>query len=116
MTLLLLRGPQTPGELRGRSDRLYPFDTPAAVEAALADLAAGEEPLVVELERAPGQKEHRWAHRVGAPAAGFPAGRAADRAPATERVEQGESALERLARRVDALEAEVAELRRRLDG
>lgn len=116
MTLLLLRGPQTLGELRGRSDRLHPFETPAAVEAALADLAAGEEPLVVELERAPGQKENRWAHRVGAPAAGSPAGKVTARAGATERVERGESALESLARRVDALEAEVADLRRRLDG
>ncbi len=60
MTLLLLRGPQTPGELRGRGQRLYPFDRPAEVEAVLADLAAGEEPLVAELEREPGQKERRW--------------------------------------------------------
>ncbi|MBZ0089467.1 MAG: YceH family protein, partial [Thermoanaerobaculia bacterium] len=60
MTLLLLRGAQTAGELRGRGDRLHAFATVAEVEAALGDLAAGdpalgEQPLVAELPRAPGQ-------------------------------------------------------------
>lgn len=62
MTLLLLRGAQTPGELRGRSERLHPFASVAAVEAALADLAQGDEPLVRQLPREPGQKESRWIH------------------------------------------------------
>lgn len=70
MTLLLLRGAQTAGELRGRSERLHPFATVAEVEAALADLAAadpdkGEQALTAELPRAPGQKERRWIHLVG---------------------------------------------------
>ena len=70
MTLLLLRGAQTAGELRGRSDRLHPFATVAEVEAALAGLAAadpdqGEQALTAELPRAPGQKERRWIHLVG---------------------------------------------------
>lgn len=65
VTLLLLRGPQTPGELRSRSDRLYTFHHAADVEAALAALAAREEPLVQELERQPGQKEQRWVHLLG---------------------------------------------------
>jgi uncharacterized protein YceH (UPF0502 family) len=67
MTLLLLRGPQTPGELRSRSGRLHDFADPAAVEDQLRALAAGREPLVVELARAPGQKENRWMHLVGGP-------------------------------------------------
>jgi uncharacterized protein YceH (UPF0502 family) len=65
MTLLLLRGAQTPGELRGRSDRLHSFASTAEVEATLADLAGGPEPLVAQLERRPGQKESRWMHLVG---------------------------------------------------
>ena len=52
MTLLLLRGEQTPGELRGRSDRLHAFATPGEVEDALRTLAAGPEPLVAERARA----------------------------------------------------------------
>src|SRR4029077_18721716 len=60
MTLLFLRGPQTPGELRGRSDRLHPFATIAEVEETLQRLAASPDPLTRELPRQPGQKEGRW--------------------------------------------------------
>ena len=65
LTLLLLRGPQTPGELRGRSERLHTFSSPAEVEDVLQRMAADEEPLVVELPRQPGQKERRWMHLIG---------------------------------------------------
>ena len=65
ITLLLLRGPQTPGELRGRSERLHPFRSTQEVEAALLELSQGDEPLVVCLQRRPGQKEARWAHLAG---------------------------------------------------
>ena len=105
MTLLLLRGEQTPGELRGRSDRLHPFATTGEVESALQKLAAGPEPLVAELPRKPGQKETRWTHLV----TGLVEGARFPSAPDT------------LASRVDALEerlaavsSELAELKRRL--
>ena len=62
MTLLLLRGPQTVGELRGRSDRLHEFSGLGEVQEALDDLAGRDEPLVLKLERQPGQKEARYAH------------------------------------------------------
>src|SRR5687768_8561258 len=65
ITLLFLRGPQTTGELRGRSDRLESFDTVAQVEDLLRDMSQHSEPLVRELPRRPGQKEGRWAHTVG---------------------------------------------------
>src|SRR4029079_17866420 len=65
MTLLLLRGPQTPGELRTRIERLHPFTTLEEVEEALRGLAGIDEPLVRELPRRPGQKEIRWVHLVG---------------------------------------------------
>ncbi len=64
MTLLMLRGAQTPGELRGRSSRLHSFRSTAEVEDVLSFLAQGEEPLVVILPRQVGQKEERWMHLV----------------------------------------------------
>jgi len=69
MCLLLLRGPQTPGELRSRSDRMHPFDELASVQATLDRLAARETPLVAVLPRAPGSREARWIHLLGDPSA-----------------------------------------------
>lgn len=65
LTLLLLRGPQTPGELRSRSDRLHAFADLSEVDRALTALAIRDEPLVREQERRPGQKETRWIHLLG---------------------------------------------------
>ncbi|HEX4964009.1 MAG TPA: YceH family protein [Thermoanaerobaculia bacterium] len=65
MTLLLLRGPQTPGELRTRSERMFSFASLEEVEEALRRLAGMDEPLVRDLPRRPGQKEIRWIHLVG---------------------------------------------------
>ncbi len=62
IALLLLRGPQTPGELRNRSERLHAFATIGELDDALIALAATPEPLVRELPRGPGQKESRWTH------------------------------------------------------
>lgn len=65
ITLLLLRGPQTTGELRSRAERMHRFDSVADVEQALGILASGDDPLVALLPRRPGQKENRWTHRLG---------------------------------------------------
>jgi hypothetical protein len=62
LTTLLLRGPQTVGEIRSRSERLHAFADTAAVEAALQRLADKYPPLAVQLPRAPGTKEARWMH------------------------------------------------------
>lgn len=62
IALLLLRGAQTVGEIRGRSDRLYPFSSLGEVQETLDELASRSEPLIVRLERQPGQKEARYAH------------------------------------------------------
>lgn len=67
--LLLLRGPQTPGELRSRSDRMHQFDELASVQATLDRLAAREIPLTAVLPRAPGSREARWTHLLGDPTA-----------------------------------------------
>jgi uncharacterized protein YceH (UPF0502 family) len=66
MTLLLLRGPQTPGELKNRSERMHAFSSADEVEAVLEELAeGGDDALVRTLPRRPGQRESRWMHRVG---------------------------------------------------
>ena len=65
MTVLMLRGPQTTGELRSRTERMHPFASTAEVEGTLVALTEGDEPLVVHLARQPGQKEARWTHLVG---------------------------------------------------
>jgi uncharacterized protein YceH (UPF0502 family) len=59
---LFLRGPQTPGELRNRTERLCKFDDVDEVEAELASLMARDEPFVVKLAREPGKRESRYAH------------------------------------------------------
>jgi hypothetical protein len=60
--VLLLRGPQTPGELRGRTERMHRFEDLEAVQASLQKLTQREPPLVVMLPRQPGTKESRFAH------------------------------------------------------
>ena len=69
LTTLMLRGPQTAGELRINSERLHKFADISSVESFLAELAARESgALVVELPRQPGSRENRWAHLLsGAP-------------------------------------------------
>ena len=65
ISVLLLRGAQTTGEVRARTERMHPFTSTDEVERALMDLSTGDEPLVVHLARQPGQKEARWTHLVG---------------------------------------------------
>ncbi|MCU1456514.1 MAG: hypothetical protein JWL73_606 [Actinomycetia bacterium] len=65
LSVLMLRGPQTVGELKLRTERMHGFASLDDVEQAIDRLAAGEEPYVVRLPRRPGQKELRIAHRLG---------------------------------------------------
>jgi uncharacterized protein YceH (UPF0502 family) len=65
--VLLLRGPQTPGELRGRTDRLHRFDEIGEVLAALQKLSERDPSLVAMLPRQPGTKESRYAHLLSGP-------------------------------------------------
>ena len=71
LAALMLRGPQTPGELRTNADRLHRFPDLDAVEAVLQALAARPEsaggPLAVQLPRMPGSREQRWAHLLSGP-------------------------------------------------
>ena len=114
LCLLFLRGPQTPGELRSRADRLYSFDGLEGVESTLARLmAAGEEsgpvrPLVTVLPRQPGSREARYAHLLGGPVEAA----ARDSSSARHGGAEGEPGSgTTLASRVAELEAEVAALR-----
>jgi uncharacterized protein YceH (UPF0502 family) len=107
MTLLLLRGAQTPGELRARSERLHAFATLDEVESALEKLAESPEALVAELPRMPGQKEARWAHLAGGPLESV----AARTAPAPAASDAGPDPL---ASRVALLEEQMAVLTREL--
>ena len=65
LTVLLLRGPQAPGELRTRTERLHAFADRGEVEACLRRMAGRAEPLVQELERRTGQQDRRWVHLLG---------------------------------------------------
>jgi uncharacterized protein len=110
MTLLLLRGAQTPGELRARSERLHPFATLGEVESALAKLADGPDPLVAELPRAPGQKEARWAPLAGGPVENV----APAFSPQLERPDPLASRVALLEEQLATLSRELADLKRRL--
>lgn len=70
LTLLLLRGPQAPGELKTRTERLHPFADREEVQACLTRLADRTVPLVHELPRQPGQHDRRWVHLLGPVSAG----------------------------------------------
>ncbi|NJL28640.1 MAG: DUF480 domain-containing protein [Thermoanaerobaculia bacterium] len=111
MTLLLLRGPQTPGELRTRSDRLHTFASVEEVESVLQRLAQGFDALVLELPRQPGQRETRWMHLVGTEDPEAMAAAAASAPPPTHEASARRSDL---AERLERLETEVAELRAEL--
>jgi uncharacterized protein YceH (UPF0502 family) len=100
---LLLRGPQTPGELRGRADRMHRFETLEDVQAALQKLMQREPPLAKVLPRRPGTKESRYAHLF-----------AGDVVEADAPVQEGATVERNLAdaERIARLEEEVAALRR----
>ncbi len=96
LTLLMLRGPQTAGELRIAAERLHRFADISAVEAFLAELAARPAgALVVQLPRQPGARENRWAHTLSG----------------TPKIEAKAPAAPAADARLAQLEAEVAELK-----
>jgi hypothetical protein len=135
LCLLLLRGPQTPGELRSRADRMYSFDGLDAVESTLARLCAGPEaanseaegtsaagngamrPLAVVLPRQPGSREARYAHLLGGPVDVAARDLGAERSnpgSAPRSAPRSASAVDQaseLVARVSELEGEVAALR-----
>lgn len=101
LTVLMLRGPQTAGELRLNCERLHRFADISAVEAFLEELAG--KGLVVELPRLPGSRENRWSHLLS--------GQPAVEAAAASGGRAGNQEIDELKTRVSTLESEVAELR-----
>lgn len=108
MCVLLLRGPQTPGELRGRTERMYSFSELSDVLSVLQRLSQREPPLVKILPRQPGTKEARYAHLLSGEVEGTvvsSAAAAVESSPSSSVTDE----------RVAQLEFEVAELRREVN-
>ena len=100
--VLMLRGPETVGELKQRSDRLHRFASTAEVAQILDGLAGRE--LVVRLDRRPGQKEERWAHLLGGETEDPPAPPLPPASPPDDRLGAIEDRLARLERAFDELQ------------
>jgi uncharacterized protein YceH (UPF0502 family) len=121
ITVLMLRGPQTIGEIRGRTDRIYDFESLVQVQEMLDALTRRNEPLVVKLERQAGQKDARYAHLLSgevdietvavAPARDRSAG---DR-HLSERVEKLEQDVERLSAEIESLSTTLQEFRKQFE-
>jgi uncharacterized protein YceH (UPF0502 family) len=116
LCVLLLRGPQTPGELRSRTERLQFFDSLEQVEAFLMELAKGDSPLVRILEARPGQKEKRYVQLIsGEPVLpDSPASEISFFAPLRTVPSEDQSRLELLETDVARLKAELQQLREEL--
>jgi uncharacterized protein YceH (UPF0502 family) len=107
LAVMMLRGPQTPGELLQRTERLFHFPDSAALQAVLERLMERE--LATRYERRPGQREERYGHLLGGDVPEEPAEPAAEYVPAPR-----EDRLDRLERELAELRAEVAALREEL--
>lgn len=119
MCVLMLRGPQTVGEIRSRTGRLHEFTELREVEETLDSLAHRDEPLVVKLPRQTGRKDARYTHLLsGMPeiedAGEEPSAHAASRTSSSTRASESERGA-RLEAEVEALREEIAELRRQLE-
>lgn len=111
LCVLLLRGPQTPGELRGRTERMFSFNDLSDVQSALQRLMQREDALVKMLARQPGTKEARYAHLLCGEVEG---GEAASEAVVTSASLDG-SRITRLEIEVGNLKSEIAALRQQLE-
>jgi|HubBroStandDraft_2_1064218.scaffolds.fasta_scaffold98201_2 uncharacterized protein YceH (UPF0502 family) len=120
LCVLLLRGPQTPGELRGRTERMHKFEEIGDVLGGLQKLMEREPPLVAVLARQPGTKESRYAHLLSGEVAAAPTGdglqtrndtqSALNLSGLEERIAQQESGLAELRSEVAALKERIGSL------
>ena len=119
LCVLLLRGPQTPGELRGRTERLHSFEEIADVMAGMQKLIDRDPPLAAVLPRQPGTKEARYAHLLSGPAENLliasvetASGHASSSSDgsAQERIENLETAVDELREQVAALSQKIDNL------
>jgi uncharacterized protein len=107
--VLLLRGPQTPGELRGRTERMYKFEALEDVEATLKRLMEREPPLAAILPRQPGTKEARYTHLFSGESITI-----ATELPSSPARTSDDSRIANLEVEISALRQEVAELKRQV--
>lgn len=120
MCVLMLRGPQTPGELRGRSERIYPFGDLSDVQSTLQRLMKWEPALVKVLPRLPGTEESRYAHLLSGEQEAWlqlQAGEepATSHSPDSERIARLEDEVAGLQRQVADLKAQLAEFRKQFE-
>jgi uncharacterized protein YceH (UPF0502 family) len=118
MAILMLRGPQTIGEIRGRTDRLHEFANLPEVQETIDKLAHRDEPLVIRLERQIGQKDARYAHLLSGEidVASLPAARERTMTGGqSERIEKLETDIESLKNELSAFREEFAEFRKQFD-
>jgi uncharacterized protein len=114
LCVLMLRGPQTPGELRGRTERMYRFEDLDQVQTALQQLMRRE--LVKILPRQPGTKEARYAHLLSGDIQVWEApGPAADSTESNSRMAQLEEEIAGLKREVAELRQQIADFRKQFD-
>jgi uncharacterized protein YceH (UPF0502 family) len=112
LCVLLLRGPQTPGELRGRTERMHHFETLDDVQSALQKLMQRQPPLVKVLPRQPGTKESRYAHLLS----GDVTTPDMPQLPVSAVHHSDNDRITRLEDEVSGLRREVAELKQQLEG
>jgi uncharacterized protein len=119
MCVMMLRGPQTLGELRARTDRLYEFSGLGEVQETLDGLIRRDDPLVVKLERQPGQKEARFAHllngEIDVSTLPPPRSSAASHNPDPSRLEQLETEVRELRTEIEGLRATFEEFRKQFE-
>jgi uncharacterized protein YceH (UPF0502 family) len=122
LCVLLLRGPQTPGELRGRTERMYRFEALDDVISTLDRLSQRQPPLVAVLPRQPGTKESRYMHLFsgGAPSAvdeGVASARASNhaRSPSDDRLSHLEDEVQELRRQVADMQQQLATFRKQFE-
>jgi uncharacterized protein len=115
LCVLLLRGPQTPGELRGRTERMHRFEEIGDVLAGLQRLTEREPAMVAVLPRQPGTKESRYAQLLAGPVESIVESTAAPAAEAAPENTGGEARLAQLEAVVEELKQKFAEMREKIE-
>jgi uncharacterized protein len=115
LTVLALRGAQTVGEIKTRTERMHPFADLRSVEETLEALAARAEPLVIRMSRRPGQKEERYMHLLSGPIDEAAHEDEPVSSPRMDRTAELQSRVDALEARVTELETIVDQLRTLLD-
>ncbi len=118
--VLMLRGPQTPGELRGRTERMFRFDDLADIQSTLQRLAQRDPPLAKMLARQPGTKEARYVHLLSGNAEAWDAAQssvvaASDMSAGSGQIAALEEAVARLEQEVASLKKEFTDFRKQFE-